>query len=69
MELVRDAQKTPAKEELLEIFEMAKDMGLLLGRGGYYGNVFRIKPPMCITKADVDFTINVLDECFAKLKK
>ena len=40
---------------------------LSLQIGGLYGNVFRIKPPMCITKADVDFSIDVLDKCFSKL--
>jgi alanine-glyoxylate transaminase/(R)-3-amino-2-methylpropionate-pyruvate transaminase len=26
-----------------------------------YGNVLRLKPPMCITEADVDYAIDVLD--------
>jgi 4-aminobutyrate aminotransferase-like enzyme len=33
----------------------------------YSGNVFRIKPPMCITKEDVDFGIAVLKEAIHKL--
>jgi alanine-glyoxylate transaminase/(R)-3-amino-2-methylpropionate-pyruvate transaminase len=41
-------------------------MGLIIGKGGYYGNVLRIKPPMCMTQADVVFMLEVLDEAFAK---
>ena len=40
--------------------------GVLLGKGGYYGNVFRIKPPMCITVEDADQAAEVLEEAVRK---
>ena len=68
MELVKDrATKEPAKEECVQVFEKAKDLGVLIGKGGFYGNVLRIKPPMCITKADADFALAVLDQALAGL--
>src|SRR5882757_8788973 len=40
VEVVKDrATKTPAKEETLRVFETAKDLGLLIGKGGYHANV------------------------------
>lgn len=34
---------------------------------GLHGNVFRIKPPMCWTKADADFCAAVLDQALSEL--
>lgn len=65
MELVKDrATKEPAREECAEVFERCKDLGLLIGKGGLFGNTLRIKPPMCIHQADADFMLQVLDEVF-----
>ena len=62
VELVRDrGTKEPAKQETLDLLEAAREMSVLLGKGGLYGNVLRLKPPMCITEADVDYAIDVLD--------
>ena len=68
VELVRDrATKEPATAELLEVLEAAREMGLLLGKGGYHGNVFRIKPPMCLTQEDAEFAVEVLDLALSRL--
>ncbi|MDM8522628.1 aminotransferase class III-fold pyridoxal phosphate-dependent enzyme [Desulfococcaceae bacterium HSG8] len=68
IELVRDRDtKEPANDECLQIFERSRELGLLIGKGGFYGNVLRIKPPMCITSADADFMIEVLDIAFGEL--
>jgi len=68
IELVKDRKtKVPAKEECMRVFDLAKDYGLLIGKGGLNGNILRIKPPMCITEADADFMLEVLDLCFAQL--
>ena len=62
VELVRNrATKEPAKAETVEVLEAAREMGMLIGKGGIDGNVLRIKPPMCITAEDVDFAIEAFD--------
>ncbi|XP_065915308.1 alanine--glyoxylate aminotransferase 2, mitochondrial-like [Dysidea avara] len=63
VELVTDKQSRqplPAAE-VSKIWEKCKDMGVLLGKGGLYGNVFRVKPPMCITEEDAQFACEVLE--------
>ncbi len=68
VELVRDRQtKEPAKEETLAVMEHARELGVLIGKGGLYGNVLRIKPPLCITAADVDFALDALDRALAEV--
>ncbi|XP_022893500.1 alanine--glyoxylate aminotransferase 2 homolog 3, mitochondrial-like [Olea europaea var. sylvestris] len=68
VELVTDRQlKTPAKVEILQVMDQMKDMGVLVGKGGFYGNVFRITPPLCFTKEDADFLVDVMDYAMTKL--
>ncbi len=67
VELVTDrTARTPATAETLEVLEAARELGVLMGKGGLHGNVLRIKPPMCITAADVDFALDVLDRALAR---
>ncbi len=68
IELVKDrATKEPAKAECAQVVENAKDLGLLLGKGGLHGQTIRFSPPMCVTKADADFLLAVLDQAFSAL--
>jgi alanine-glyoxylate transaminase/(R)-3-amino-2-methylpropionate-pyruvate transaminase len=68
VELVRDRQtKEPATTETADLLERCKERGLLLGKGGLYGNTLRIKPPMCLTRDDADFLVDCLNEVLTEL--
>nr|XP_035147588.1 alanine--glyoxylate aminotransferase 2, mitochondrial isoform X5 [Callithrix jacchus] len=47
------------QEEVNKIHEDCKNMGLLVGKGGIFAQTFRIAPPMCITKLEADFAVEV----------
>lgn len=65
VELVTDREsKEPFKEACLQVFERTRELGVLVGKGGLFGNVLRIKPPMCIHEADVDCLLEALDIAF-----
>jgi 4-aminobutyrate aminotransferase len=62
LELVEDREtKEPAARATRELLEAARRNGLLIGKGGLYGNVVRISPPMNIAKSDVDEFVKLLD--------
>lgn len=62
VELVRDRKsKEPANTEAAAVMERMKDHGVIVGKGGLYGNTLRIKPPMCLTKDDADYLVDTLD--------
>ena len=68
VELVTDrTTRAPASGQTLEVLEEAREMGVLMGKGGLDGNVLRIKPPMCITVEDADFAVDVLDRVLTRV--
>jgi alanine-glyoxylate transaminase/(R)-3-amino-2-methylpropionate-pyruvate transaminase len=48
---------------------MMKERGVLIGKGGLFGNTLRVKPPMCITKDDADFLVAMLDEVLGEIAR
>ncbi len=63
IELVMDpGSRTPAGPQTASVMERCRKRGLLIGRGGLFGNVIRIAPPMCIGRADCDFLADCLSE-------
>jgi len=71
IEMVEDQEsKTPLNaEKMMDIWDHTKQGGVLFGKGGFYGNVFRIKPPMCITKENADKAVAVFEEAVVKSMK
>jgi 4-aminobutyrate aminotransferase-like enzyme len=69
VELVKDRKtKEPASEETNALMERCKMSGLLIGKGGLYGNVLRISPPLNIGKPDIDEAIRILDKSLGELR-
>ena len=65
LELVKDPKtKEPAPERATAVLETAKDKGLIIGKGGLYGNVLRISPALNVTPADADQAADLLDQAF-----
>jgi alanine-glyoxylate transaminase / (R)-3-amino-2-methylpropionate-pyruvate transaminase len=70
VELVKDrATKEYAPQEALAFMDACKDRGLLLGKGGYFGNVIRVAPPISITRAEVDQMLEIMDQAMAAVGK
>ncbi len=66
IELVKDRQtKDPAPESVLKVFEETKRQGVLIGKGGLYGNVIRTGMMLNSTKDNVDELVRALDAGFA----
>ncbi len=63
IEVVRN-NKEPAQDFVLEIFELTKKQGLLIGKGGLYGNVIRITPPLTVEKEEIDRAVQIMDKSF-----
>ena len=70
VELVEDRKsKKPAVDLTLRLFESTRERGLLIGKGGMYGNVLRLTPPMVVEESEIDEALATLDQAFAAATK
>jgi 4-aminobutyrate aminotransferase-like enzyme len=68
VEMVKDQKtKEPAPKEVTALFEETRQRGLLIGKGGLYGNVLRIAPPLIATETHVDEALAILDISLAQV--
>jgi 4-aminobutyrate aminotransferase-like enzyme len=54
LEIVKPGTIEPDAARAAALANLAKDSGLLLGKGGLYGNVIRIAPHLNVSSADLD---------------
>ena len=66
LELVADREtKTPAPDLAARIKAECRSRGVLVGVGGFFGNVIRLQPPLVITEDQLGLVVEVLDEALA----
>ncbi len=68
VELVVDelaGDRTPNPELTARVFEAGKAEEVLLGKGGRFGNVFRIAPPMLISEDELNMGLQRFDRALA----
>lgn len=71
IELVVDeagGDRTPNQEAILALFEEMKKRGLLVGKGGLYGNVIRIGPPLTVSDTQVKDAVAIIDESLSAVE-
>jgi len=67
-ELVKNKEtKEPAVEEAVQLMELAREQGLLISKGSPLGNIFRVLPQLCVSKEDIDYACDKLEDILTKM--
>lgn len=68
LELVEDrTTREPAPGKAGQFLEAARRHGILIGKGGLYGNVIRMAPSMLISATEIDEGARLLDSALAEV--
>ncbi|MBJ9978251.1 aminotransferase [Pseudomonas sp. S75] len=68
LELIRDRHTLePATEETLLLCERLLELGVIMQPTGDHLNILKIKPPMCTTRASVDYFVDCVDQVLEEI--
>jgi 4-aminobutyrate aminotransferase len=65
VELVEPATGDPSPAAAVRVPEEARRRGLLVGKGGLFGNTLRVAPPLSLTEAEADEGLGILGAAIA----
>lgn len=61
--------RSPNPQAVAAVFEKTRDAGLLIGKGGLWGHVIRLGPPLTCSKSEIDEAVKILDQAMSALKQ
>jgi 4-aminobutyrate aminotransferase len=67
LELVRDADKTPAVDAAKEVKTRCREAGILVGVGGSLANVVRLQPPLILSEDEAGRIIDTLTQVLTEV--
>ena len=67
IELICDAQETPAPAQAAEAKRRCREAGVLIGTGGTFGNMLRIQPPLSLNEAEALRICSVIENVLGSL--
>jgi 4-aminobutyrate aminotransferase len=66
IEFVRPGTVEPDPAVAARVFELAKEGGLLVGKGGLYGNVLRMGPPLTLSEEEAREGLAILVDAISR---
>ncbi|MFF0270529.1 aspartate aminotransferase family protein [Kribbella sp. NPDC004536] len=66
-EIVKPEDNTPDAAATAKLQQETKNRGLLIGKGGLYGNVLRMAPPMTLTEEEAAEALEIIRDSFGTL--
>jgi 4-aminobutyrate aminotransferase len=67
-EIVKPDDNSPDPKTTARLQQATKNRGLLIGKGGLYGNVLRMAPPMTLTEEETSEAIEIIRDSFNTLR-
>ncbi|WP_350274709.1 aspartate aminotransferase family protein [Kribbella sp. HUAS MG21] len=67
-EIVKPGDNSPDPAATAKLQQETKNRGLLIGKGGLYGNVLRMAPPMTLTEQEATEALDILRDSFNTLR-